>query len=593
MDIKLFNSLKDVFKKSSVKSESNKEKKTWQPKDKIMVSSSKGLSQFINKITHPFINLMSKYSVEQEDIVGLDITPKSVRVAQLNNVKNQWILEKLAYKFVEIPSNTPDNRKAEIYIEQIKDALAAGKISTVNAAVSLPVSSAIIKVVQAPLMTDDEIDRAIEHESLWQNLVQLQEELDSYSIFYQVISRNSKTNTMDILFVASKVADVKSQVNLVKQAGLNPIIVDVRCFSLRNALDLIRNQKEIQLNKPVALLELGSEENYLLIMRSETPHITDVFINTQDKQNLDSKKEQNVQVIVDRYSMQVKQAFAAYESKYKTDPVKELYIVSSIQSIENFVIALQKKLGKLSIQIFNPLSKITIPENLKKKVQAEINPSVFTTVIGLATRKLDVFGYYKFVTGVKNINLLPNREVIRKSKRTEIISKLVFIGISALALFFIVTFTYTFFGEMKKAKKELINYSTLEQNVNINKTKLTKINSKIRNIESKVKIGESINSNQKLSYQVLNHINKSYPKGIILRSLNYDGDKKLVIKGLAKADKNILDFISNLKEGNIIKNAIVISMTKTIQDEKNPSNLKNFVIDTTINAQKPNIDKGT
>ena len=48
---------------------------------------------------------------------------------------------------------------------------------------------------------------------------------------------------MDILFVASKVADVKSQVNLVKQAGLNPIIVDVRCFSLRNALDLIRDQK--------------------------------------------------------------------------------------------------------------------------------------------------------------------------------------------------------------------------------------------------------------------------------------------------------------------------------------------------------------
>ena len=32
----------------------------------------------------------------------------------------------------------------------------------------------------------------------------------------------------------------------------------------------------------------GPEENYLLIMRSETPHITDVFINTQDKHNLES-----------------------------------------------------------------------------------------------------------------------------------------------------------------------------------------------------------------------------------------------------------------------------------------------------------------
>ena len=37
---------------------------------------------------------------------------------------------------------------------------------------------------------------------------------------------------------------------------------------------------------------------------------------------------------------------------------------------------------------------------------------------------------------------------------------------------------------------------------------------------------------------------------------------------MAKADKNILDFISNLKKGDIIKNAIVKSMTKTKQDEK-------------------------
>ena len=320
-------------------------------------------------------------------------------------------------------------------------------------------------------------------------------------------------------------------------------------------------------------------------MRSETPHITDVFINTQDKQNLESKNDQNVQTIAERYAMQVKQAFAAYESKYKTEPVNDLYVVSSVQSIEKFVMSLQKKLSKLSIKIFDPLNKITIPENLKKKVQAEINPSVFTSVIGLAARKLDVFGYYKFVTGVKNINLLPNRDIVRKSKRTEIFSKLGFIGISTLAFFFIISSTFTFFSQMKKAEKELVNFSTLEQNVNVNKTKLAKINAQIRNIESKVKIGDTIKSNQELSYKVLAHINNSYPKGIILESLNYDGDKKISIKGFAKADQNILDFISNLKTGEIIKNAIVKSMSKTKQDENNQSNLKDFIIDVVMNPK--------
>ena len=55
---------------------------------------------------------------------------------------------------------------------------------------------------------------------------------------------------------------------------------------------------------------------------------------------------------------------------------------------------------------------------------------------------------------------------------------------------------------------------------------------------------------------------------------------------MAKADQNILDFISNLKKGDIIKNAIVKSMTKTKQGKSNPSNLKNFIIDTIINPQK-------
>ena len=73
---------------------------------------------------------------------------------------------------------------------------------------------------------------------------------------------------------------------------------------------------------------------------------------------------------------------------------------------------------------------------------------------------------------------------------------------------------------------------------------------------------------------------------------HYDGDKKIVIKGLAKADQNILDFISNLKKGDIVKNAIVKSMTETKQDEKNPSNLKNFIIDTIINPQKLKKSKG-
>jgi CO dehydrogenase/acetyl-CoA synthase epsilon subunit len=74
-------------------------------------------------------------------------------------------------------------------------------------------------------------------------------------------------------------------------------------------------------------------------------------------------------------------------------------------------------------------------------------------------------------------------------------------------------------------------------------------------------------------------------------SLNYDGNKKLVIIGSAKGDQNILDFISKLKKGKEIKNAIVKSMFKTDKDKDNSSNLKNFIIDTIINTEQPKKEK--
>ena len=45
-------------------------------------------------------------------------------------------------------------------------------------------TNAIIRVVTAPLMNDEELKKAIDTNSLWENLVQLTDNLDDYSIFH-------------------------------------------------------------------------------------------------------------------------------------------------------------------------------------------------------------------------------------------------------------------------------------------------------------------------------------------------------------------------------------------------------------------------
>ncbi|SVD98274.1 uncharacterized protein METZ01_LOCUS451128, partial [marine metagenome] len=55
----------------------------------------------LGNITTRLINALSKISVEKENVVGVDITPGNIRVAQLERVKNDWVLSKLGYKYVE------------------------------------------------------------------------------------------------------------------------------------------------------------------------------------------------------------------------------------------------------------------------------------------------------------------------------------------------------------------------------------------------------------------------------------------------------------------------------------------------------------
>ena len=209
------------------------------------------------------------------------------------------------------------------------------KITSKNIAMSIPVTSAIIKVVTSPLMSDEELQKAIDTDSLWENLVQLTDNLDDYSIFHQVINRNQKENTMDILFVASKLSDINSYTSIIKSSGLNPVIIDVKCFALKSAVDQINqiSQKAEDANL-TAVLEFGLDENYLMILYDNNPIITDIFLRGQDRQILKSSQvQEEKEGLVRRFVTQVKQAVQDFETKYEKR-IRNIKVVSDLENIE-------------------------------------------------------------------------------------------------------------------------------------------------------------------------------------------------------------------------------------------------------------------
>ena len=552
-------------------------KKDAAAKPEVGTSEKKKKSGFFDKFLK---NRLGKSAVKGEEIVGVELTPTEIRLAQLSsNKSNQWVLDKF---FVHPISNLPDNATVldnpDKIGEELQIALQKSKVTTTNAAIAIPVTSAIIRVVTAPLMTDEELKKAIDTDSLWENLVQLTDNLNDYSIFHQVINRDKTGNTMDILFVASKLSDINGYTSIIKKGGLNAVIIDVKCFALKSAVDQMNQLSgSIEDSNLTAVLEFGLDENYVMILYDNNPIITDIFIRSQDRSTLQkSDNQEEMDALVRRYITQVKQAVQDFETKYEKR-IRNLRVVSNLDNVETYLGSFRKNLANTGFNLFDPIKEVKVPAQLEESVKYD-NRSYFSTVIGLAFRKLDVFGYYKFVTAVKNINLLPNRENMIAQKKAKVFSNFAFKGvIGIVSIIYIVLFGLSFW-QINTLNKKLVGYDEIVQTHELRTIEKSKLENKVKIINKSLKISKSIKSNKTVSFRVLAQIASAVPKRVKFNSLEYNGSSQIIISGSAYSDQDILKLIANLNNKKLIRQASLATMTLPEGQTKGTPTMKGFKI---------------
>jgi len=543
--------------------------------------------KYIQSLNRVFIDLISRYSIKREDVVGVDITPNFIRLIQLSETKNGWMLEKVGSRhlanetsFAEIPANH------EPYISALRELIEATRLETTNVAISLPITSAIVRTVTLPLMSDLEIQNAIEYDSLWSNIIQLEEKLEEYSIFWQVIRRNDADSTMELLFVASKLSEISKYVQIVTKAGLNPILVDVRCFAIRNALKAKKKQAPVL----SAMVELGPNENYVLIVTDDAPFIYDLYLSDTDRILIEQgiPKGELGERFYDRLASQIRQAFRVYEAKVGAHIIDKVLLVSPIPDVFSLLTQLKTSLGEYHIELFNPVSDLLVPANLQEQIDTQRNASVFSSAIGLAMRKMDIFGYYKYVTGVNNVNLLPNRDAVKSSAKKKLMSKLALAGVAAIfTLFIILTMANQLFSS-GTADPQYQKAILLEQDMKIKESILAKLNTQKMSYSQMLQTAEMFSSNQLSSYRMLGAVNGAVPGGVWLTEMNFNTPVSLTLKGEAANDQAISSLIERLQANPLIERASLATMTSMPRglQSRNAGDSKYFEVKCIIKSER-------
>ncbi len=350
----------------------------------------------------------------QQDIIGIDISHSYVRAVGLKKRDKKWQLHKISTKSLD-SNYENEEKRAEAVVNHLKTIKLEQRFETNNAAISLPVNAAIVQVIQIPYLDDAELKEATDNGSLWEASIELPGDQSEYSIFWQTIRKNREKNTLSLLFVASRIAEIERNCELVRRAGYDPLIVDVRCFALRN---ILKTYAEKESSKTQVFVEISGSENYAVCMHDNLPFIYDIYVSDSDSSALLDGGPLLTDELFDRLSSQIRGTLTSFIKQSGVPGLDKVQVTSSLPHAGKIFESLQKGIIEYKVEPIDPFAFVHVPAQHRSRIESEKNRSSLSVALGLATRQLDVFGYYKFVTAVSNINLLPDREErIKKEKK--------------------------------------------------------------------------------------------------------------------------------------------------------------------------------
>ena len=198
--------------------------------------------------------------LSRNKVVGLDIGSNAIKLLELKGNKKGYQLKNVGEAI--LPRHSIVNKvisKPDEIAETLSTLIDDLRIKTKNVAISMSGHSVIIKKVSLPSMSDSELKESIP----WELEQYIPQSIQDVNYDYQVIPGETPEGNIDVLIVAAKKDVTSSYISIVKEVGLNPVVVDVDVFALENMYEI--NYKESE--GLLALVNIGASVTNINILK--------------------------------------------------------------------------------------------------------------------------------------------------------------------------------------------------------------------------------------------------------------------------------------------------------------------------------------
>jgi len=346
---------------------------------------------------------MSIFRSKTSSMIGLDIGTHSVKLVHLlhRNGSRQLI------SAVEEPAALESGQDGDERVKAIRKTFQRAGLKTGRGEVivtSVSGSGTAVKQVEFPLLTDEELASSVK----WQAGKRLPFGSDEAVLDYQVLNRDETSNNMNVLLVAVTRKHLAEHLQLLKRAGIDPLIIDLSPLALANA---VMETQQLEKDKAVAVLDIGASNTILDVfapgeffftrdisvtgrqlagkmLRQNDSHARE-DISSEEKTELNEQGSNGQspdpsKAPLDRLIFEIRRSLTYYENRRGRGGFQKLFLAGGGIQIPHLTDFLHTRLG-VAVEKFNPLGGIEYVENQDELV--ETSPQM-ALAFGLALRKV-------------------------------------------------------------------------------------------------------------------------------------------------------------------------------------------------------------
>jgi len=207
---------------------------------------------------------------KKQSLLGLDIGSHSVKLAEMESHANK------SYRLVNWGISQPlaeaivdgEIMDRQLVVDAIGNLLESRGIQTRNVVAAVSGRAVIVKRITMNKLSQEDATQAV----TWEAEQHVPYDINDVSLDFEILGPSpADPKQMQVLLVAAKKDMVMSFGDLIREAGLTPLIVDVDSFAAQNALEAnyVFSPDEV-----VATLNIGAEITNINITQGGVPYFT-------------------------------------------------------------------------------------------------------------------------------------------------------------------------------------------------------------------------------------------------------------------------------------------------------------------------------